>query len=89
MGVVNLGMSKEEVLSLLGPPRDAGVSEVAINNAGDMIKREVLRYASGTSRSPEYYVIIFSDGKVEDYGPQVGRLDLEGVFTPYPASNAN
>ncbi len=84
-GFVRLGMSKPEALALLGPPREAGVSEIAINSAGDMRKREVLRYAAGAGRNLQYYVVLFSDGQVEDFGPQVGRLELEGVFSPYPA----
>jgi len=85
LGQVRLGMPKPEALALLGPPREAGVSEIAINSAGDMRKREVLRYAAGSGRGLQYYVVLFSDGQVEDFGPQVGRLELEGVFSPYPA----
>jgi hypothetical protein len=92
LGTVNLGMDKAQVLRLLGPPAQAATCAFVEMPGGTVRKKEALRYveivrgANQTNR----FVVAFHEGKVADYGPEVGRLggELEGVFADYPKESA-
>jgi outer membrane protein assembly factor BamE (lipoprotein component of BamABCDE complex) len=62
---VNLGMSKEEVVRVLGKPLVAGTAADGL---------EVFRYSDRTPGCPttDYYGIVFKEGQVIDYGPEAG-----------------
>lgn len=88
LGQLNLGMDKGEVLRLLGKPTQAATAAFVDMPSGGLRKKEALRYDElrRDPRQTNHFVVVFLEGKVTEYGPEVGRLasEMEGVFTEYP-----
>jgi hypothetical protein len=88
LGEVSLGMPKAQVLHLLGKPVRAATYSTADLATGTSRRKEALRYVEivrGANQT-NFFVVVFCDGALVDYGPEVGRLaaELEGVFSEYP-----
>jgi hypothetical protein len=81
LALLNLGMTKEEVLQRLGPPQQAATANDGV---------EAFRYAGrprgAATTNAAYYGVIFRNGQVVDYGPESGirpggHHALREVFT--------
>lgn len=77
-GQLSVDMPKDEALKLLGPPESLATRLLMFQN--DWKAHEVLRYRMGGSTN--YFVVIFRDAKVTEYGPLVGEraMELAGLF---------
>lgn len=87
LALLNIGMTKDEVLKLLGRPQQAGTSNDGL---------EAFRYSEhrrGTVGT-NYYGVVFRSGQVTDYGPGAGirlggHYSLRDVFTDSWQQNSN
>jgi hypothetical protein len=78
------GMTKDQVVLLLGTPSDAGTGthhEGPNSTINDGFS-EVFRYTRTCHGQAKDWIIVFVHGKVSEYGPYVGDLQLRygGVF---------
>jgi hypothetical protein len=85
MSGLELGMSKEQVIHLLGKPAEAGTG-THYSAPGVVIGdgfSEVFRYAESPRGQAQDCIVVFFDDKVTEYGPFTGDLQIRygGVFS--------
>jgi len=84
LGRISVGMPKETAVKLLGAPETAATRQLMYQD--DWTAHELLRYRMPGNTN--YFVVVFRDGAITEYGPVVGERsgELEGLFEEIPVT---
>jgi hypothetical protein len=96
LSLLHLNMSKASVLELLGSPGQCATQaewDMAPTGAR-LIHHEIFQYAHVLPRASatNFYLVMFREGKVAEYGPQIGRLKnrvIDVFIEPEPESSSS
>ena len=85
MSGLQQGMSKEQVIQLLGKPTEVGTGThyIAPSASVNVGFSDVFRYTQSSRGQTRDWLVVFFDGKVTEYGPFAGDLQMRygGVFS--------
>ncbi len=83
LSALQLGMTKDQVVELMGKPTEAGTgAHYDANTKDDSVVSEIFRYTETSQGKTKDWLAVFVFGKLTEYGPMVGDLRARygGVF---------